>query len=126
MQQIIQTESAPAPIGPYNQAVRAGAFLFVSGQISLNPLSGEMIQDTIENETRQVLNNIKAILEKAGMNFSQIVKITIFLKDMNDFAQVNGVYGTFFSDNFPARETVQVSRLPKDANVEISVIAFNG
>ena len=126
MQQIIQTESAPAPIGPYNQAVRAGAFLFVSGQISLNPLSGEMIQDTIENETRQVLNNIKAILEKAGMNFSQIVKTTIFLKDMNDFAQVNGVYGTFFSDNFPARETVQVSRLPKDANVEISVIAFNG
>jgi 2-iminobutanoate/2-iminopropanoate deaminase len=126
MQQIIQTESAPAPIGPYNQAVRAGAFLFVSGQISLNPLNGEMIQDTIENETRQVLNNIKAILEKAGMNFSQIVKTTIFLKDMNDFTQVNGVYGTFFSENFPARETVQVSRLPKDANVEISVIAFNG
>lgn len=126
MKKIIQTESAPAPIGPYSQAVQAGAFLYVSGQIPLNPANGAMVQDTIENETTQVMLNLKAILEKAGMDFTHVVKTTIFLKDMNDFAKVNGVYGTFFSNNFPARETVQVSRLPKDANVEISVIAFNG
>lgn len=126
MKQIIQTDSAPSPIGPYNQAVKAGSFLFVSGQISIDPSTGQMIQDTVSNETRMVMHNLKAILEKAGMDFSHVVKTTIFLKDMNDFAAVNEVYGSFFKDNYPARETVQVSRLPKDANVEISVVAFNG
>jgi 2-iminobutanoate/2-iminopropanoate deaminase len=126
MKKIIQTDSAPAPIGPYNQAVKAGSFLFVSGQISIDPATGQMIQDTIANETRMVMQNLKAILEKAEMEFSHVVKTTIFLKDMNDFASVNEVYGSYFKDNYPARETVQVSRLPKDANVEISVVAFNG
>jgi 2-iminobutanoate/2-iminopropanoate deaminase len=126
MKKIIQTDSAPAPIGPYNQAVKAGSFLFVSGQISIDPATGQMIQDNIANETRMVMQNLKAILEKADMEFSHVVKTAIFLKDMNDFAAVNEVYGSYFKDNYPARETVQVSRLPKDANVEISVVAFNG
>ncbi len=126
MKKIIQTNSAPAPIGPYNQAVKAGSFLFVSGQISIDPATGQMIQDNIANETRMVMQNLKAILEKADMEFSHVVKTAIFLKDMNDFAAVNEVYGSYFKDNYPARETVQVSRLPKDANVEISVVAFNG
>lgn len=126
MKKIIQTDSAPAPIGPYNQAVKAGSFLFVSGQISIDPATGQMIQDNIANEARMVMQNLKAILEKAEMEFSHVVKTTIFLKDMNDFASVNEVYGSYFKDNYPARETVQVSRLPKDANVEISVVAFNG
>ena len=126
MKKIIQTDAAPAPIGPYNQAVMAGSFLFVSGQIALDPATGKMVQDQIGDETRMVMQNLKAVLEKAGMDFSHVVKTTIFLKDMNDFASVNEVYGTFFKDQFPARETVQVSRLPKDANVEISVVAFNG
>jgi 2-iminobutanoate/2-iminopropanoate deaminase len=126
MKKIIQTDSAPAPIGPYNQAVKAGSFLFVSGQISIDPATGQMIQDNIANEARMVMQNLKAILEKADMEFSHVVKTAIFLKDMNDFAAVNEVYGSYFKDNYPARETVQVSRLPKDANVEISVVAFNG
>ncbi|TAH39089.1 MAG: RidA family protein [Bacteroidetes bacterium] len=123
MKTIINTSGAPAPIGPYSQAVKAGNLLFVSGQIPLDPKSGELVNKDIEAETRQVMKNIEAILKEAGMNFNSIVKTSIFLKDMNDFAKVNAVYGENFSQNPPARETVQVSRLPKDVNVEISVIA---
>lgn len=123
MKKIIHTTQAPAPIGPYSQAVQAGGFLFVSGQIPINPASGELILDNIEQETHQVMANIKAILEVAGLDFANIVKTSIFLKNMDDFAKVNAVYGEYFTADFPARETVQVSRLPKDVNVEISVIA---
>ena len=123
MKKIIHTTQAPAPIGPYSQAVRAGGFLFVSGQIPLNPQSGDLIMDSIENETHQVMANIKAILQVEGLGFPNIVKTSIFLKNMDDFAKVNATYGEYFSGDFPARETVQVSRLPKDVNVEISVIA---
>lgn len=123
MKTIINTSGAPEPIGPYSQAVKAGNLLFVSGQIPLDPKSGELVNKDIEAETRQVMKNIEAILKEAGMNFNSIVKTSIFLKDMNDFAKVNAVYGENFSENPPARETVQVSRLPKDVNVEISVIA---
>lgn len=123
MKKIIHTTQAPAPIGPYSQAVQAGGFLFVSGQIPINPASGELILDNIEQETHQVMANIKAILEVAGLDFANILKTSIFLKNMDDFAKVNAVYGEYFTADFPARETVQVSRLPKDVNVEISVIA---
>jgi 2-iminobutanoate/2-iminopropanoate deaminase len=123
MKTIIKTAAAPAPIGPYNQAVLAGDTLYVSGQIALDTVTGKMIQDTIADETKQVLSNVSAILGEAGMGFENIVKTTIFLKNMGDFATVNEIYGSFFSSNFPARETVEVSRLPKEANVEISVVA---
>lgn len=121
MKTIINTSAAPAPIGPYNQAILAGNTLFVSGQIALS--NGIMMQETVVVETKQVMENIKAILTEAGMNFSNIVKTTIFLKNLNDFATVNEIYGSFFTNDFPARETVEVSKLPKEANVEISVIA---
>lgn len=120
---IVYTENAPAPIGPYSQAVWAGDLLFVSGQIPINPKSGELVTQDIEAETRQVLDNVDAILKAAGLGFANVIKSTIFLKDMNDFAKVNEVYGSYFSSDFPARETVQVAKLPKDVNVEISVIA---
>lgn len=123
MKKIIHTTYAPAPIGPYSQAVKAGNFLFVSGQIPINPESGELIVDSIENETHQVMANIGAILQATGLHFSNIVKTSIFLKNMDDFAKVNAIYGEYFTADFPARETVQVARLPKDVNVEISVIA---
>ena len=121
--QIINTTGAPAPIGPYNQAVKMGDFLFVSGQIPFHPGTYELIIDDITVATHLVMENIGAILEKAGANFSHIVKTTIFLTDMNKFGEVNEVYGTYFTDQFPARETVQVSGLPKGVNIEISVIA---
>lgn len=121
---IIFTEKAPAPIGPYSQGVRAGNMLFLSGQIAINPETGTIIQDSIEAETGQVMKNILALLETEGCNFSNIIKTSIFLKDMDDFGKVNGVYGSFFEKDFPARETVQVARLPKDVRVEISVIAI--
>ncbi len=121
---IIFTEKAPAPIGPYSQGVRTGNMLFLSGQIAINPETGTIIQDSIEAETGQVMKNILALLETEGCNFSNIIKTSIFLKDMDDFAKVNGVYGAFFEKDFPARETVQVARLPKDVRVEISVIAI--
>ena len=124
MKTIINTNNAPTPIGPYSQAVQFGNMLFVSGQIAINPATGELDLSTIENETHQVMKNIGAVLTKAGVDFSHIIKTGIFLKDMNQFAAVNEVYGSYFSGNFPARETVQVSRLPKDVNVEISVVAF--
>ena len=124
MKKIINTPDAPAPIGPYSQAVMAGNFLFLSGQIAINPSNGELISDDIKTETKQVMENIKAVLIEAGVDFSSIVKTSIFLKDMQNFAQVNEVYGAYFTDQFPARETVQVAGLPKNVNVEISVTAF--
>ena len=124
MKTIINTNNAPAPIGPYSQAVIAGGFLFVSGQIPMNPVSGELVMDDIKMETRQVMENINAILTEAGIDFSHVVKTSIFLKDMQNFSQVNEVYGTYFSDAFPARETVQVAGLPKNVNVEITVTAI--
>lgn len=125
MKKVINTNNAPAPIGPYSQAVAAGGFLFVSGQIPSNPATGEIVSGDIKAEAKQVMENIKAILTEAGLSFSNIVKTSIFLTDMGNFAQVNEVYGTYFSDQFPARETVQVASLPKNVNVEISVIAIN-
>jgi len=120
---IIQTDKAPAPIGPYSQAVLVNNMLYVSGQIAINPANGQLVLDNIIEETQQVMNNLKAILEAAGMDFSHVIKTTIFLKDMNQFASVNEVYGAFFKSDFPARETVQVAALPKFVNVEISVVA---
>ncbi|HTI59553.1 RidA family protein [Mucilaginibacter sp.] len=124
MKTIINTTNAPAPIGPYSQAVATGGFLFVSGQIPMNPATGEIISSDIKSETKQVMDNIGSILTEAGVSFADIVKTTIFLTDMQNFAQVNEVYGTYFTDQFPARETVQVAALPKNVNVEISVIAI--
>ena len=122
--EIIYTEGAPAPIGPYSQAVWAGNTLFVSGQIGINPETGELMDETIEEETIQVMENIQAILEAAELDFGHVVKATIFLFSIDDFARVNDVYARYFDHEFaPARETVEVSQLPKDVNVEISVIA---
>jgi 2-iminobutanoate/2-iminopropanoate deaminase len=123
MKKIISTTHAPAPIGPYSQAVAIGNLLFVSGQIPSNPVTGEIISSDIKAEAKQVMENIGAILSEAGLGFANVVKTTIFLTNMQTFAQVNEVYGSYFSDNFPARETVQVTALPKNMNVEISVIA---
>ncbi|WP_421945284.1 RidA family protein [Pedobacter sp.] len=126
MKQIINTTSAPAPIGPYNQAVLAGNFLFVSGQVAINPENGELNMPNVEEETHQVMRNLKAVLLEAGLTFDNIVKSSIFLTDMGNFAEVNEIYGKYFTADFPARETVQVSALPKNVNVEISVIAVVG
>ncbi len=120
---IIRTDNAPAPIGPYNQAVQFGNLLFISGQIALDPKTGNLVQGDIKTETAQVMKNLEAILKEAGMDFSNIIKTTIFLMDMGQFAQVNEVYGSHFDNMAPARETVQVSGLPKGVNVEISMIA---
>ena len=123
IKQIIETNNAPAPIGPYNQAVKTGNFLFVSGQVALKPGTNDLANADIIEETHQVLQNMKAILAEAGMDFSNIVKTTIFLSDMALFSQVNEIYTIYFDGNFPARETVAVKGLPKNANVEISAIA---
>ncbi|MBP7715434.1 MAG: RidA family protein [Bacteroidia bacterium] len=120
---IINTTQAPAPIGPYSQAVQCGNILFVSGQIALDPSSGQLITSSISAQTIRIMQNIEAILLAAGLNFSNIVKTTIFLTSMSDFDEVNKVYGSYFKDNFPARETVAVAGLPKGVNVEISVTA---
>lgn len=120
---IIRTDNAPAPIGPYNQAVQYGDILYVSGQIALDPNTNELVQDSIESETHMVMKNLKAVLAEAGMDFSNVIKSTIFLMDMGQFAQVNEVYGSYFGEHPPARETVQVAGLPKAVNVEISVVA---
>jgi 2-iminobutanoate/2-iminopropanoate deaminase len=120
---VINTTNAPAPIGPYNQAILKGDELFISGQICIDPVTGQLNNKDIATEARQVMLNLQAILDAAGMNFSHVIKTTIFLTDMNQFAQVNEVYGSFFVADFPARETVQVSALPKFVNVEISMIA---
>lgn len=122
--QIINTSDAPAPIGPYNQAVKAGGFLFISGQVAIVPGSSEIKTNDIREETVQVMNNLKAILTASGLDFSSVVKTTIFLKDMGSFSVVNEEYGKFFESDFPARETVAVKGLPKDVNVEISMIAI--
>lgn len=124
MKKIIETNNAPAPIGPYSQAVQAGNFLFVSGQVAINPKNGELNLVNIEEETHQVMRNLKAVLLEAGLTFDNVVKSTIFLSNMGTFAQVNEIYGQYFTSAFPARETVQVSVLPKNVNVEISVIAI--
>ena len=121
---IIKTDKAPAPIGPYNQAIKAGNMLFVSGQIALDPVTGELRINNIAQETNQVMNNITAILTEAGAGFEHIVKTTIFLSDMSLFAEVNEIYGKYFSGDFPARETVAVKGLPKNVHVEISVTAI--
>lgn len=120
---IIYTQSAPDPIGPYSQAVFVNGLLFVSGQIALDPFSGTLVIDNIEKETKQVMENIQAILDAAEMDFSNVVKSSIFLSDMGNFPRVNEVYGKYFGENPPARETVEVAKLPRNVNVEISVIA---
>lgn len=121
--QIINTPNAPAPIGPYNQATLSGNILYISGQICIDPVSGELKNKDIQEETHKVMKNLKAILAAAEMNFSHILKTTIFITDMHQFAAVNEVYGKYFESDFPARETVQVAALPKFVNVEISMIA---
>ncbi len=121
--QIINTEKAPAPIGPYNQAVQTGNLIFISGQVAIDPATSQLKIGSINEETHQVMNNLDAILKKAGISFSNVVKTTIFLSDMNLFAEVNEIYGKYFDADFPARETVAVKGLPKNVNVEISMIA---
>lgn len=125
MKKIIFTDKAPAPIGPYNQAVLFGNTLYTSGQIAINPANGELVLDTIEDETKLVMENLKAVLEAAEMTFENVVKVSIFISDMNNFARINGVYGSYFDEaTAPARETVQVACLPKNVNVEISAVAI--
>jgi 2-iminobutanoate/2-iminopropanoate deaminase len=120
---VVYSSDAPEPIGPYSQAIQAGNLLFISGQIAIQRASGNILTATIEEEANQVMINLGEILKAAGMDFTNVVKSTIFLKDMNNFPKVNAVYGNYFKANPPARETVEVSRLPKDVNVEISCIA---
>lgn len=121
--QIIVTEKAPAPIGPYNQAVKAGGFLFISGQVCLDPATGNLVNTDVKAEAHQVMKNLRTILEEAKMTFDHVVKTSIFLSDMSLFADVNEVYGSYFNGDFPARETVAVKGLPRNVNVEISMIA---
>ncbi|MFZ4105469.1 RidA family protein [Flavobacterium sp.] len=125
MKRIINTPNAPAPIGPYNQAILIGDTLYTSGQIALDPVTMELVLESIEAETTQVMQNMKAVLEAAGMTFENVVKSTIFIMDMNDFARINSIYGSYFDEKTaPARETVQVAGLPKEVNIEISMIAI--
>jgi 2-iminobutanoate/2-iminopropanoate deaminase len=123
MKKIINTPNAPAPIGPYSQAVLSGNMLFVSGQVAINPATGDLVLDSLEAETTQVMHNLQAVLLAANASFDNVVMTTIFLTDMGDFATVNAIYGKYFSENYPARATVAVKTLPKNVNVEISVIA---
>ena len=123
MKKVIYTKDAPEPIGPYSQGILIDKILFVSGQIAINPVTGNLMLDNVHEEAAQIMRNIGAILKAAGMDYSNIVKTTIFLTNMNNFSSVNEVYGSFFKDSFPARETVQAARLPKDVNIEISVTA---
>lgn len=124
MKTIINTENAPSPVGPYNQSVKVGNILFVSGQIAINPTNGELIQSSIEEETAQVMKNLGAVLDKAGMNYENIVKASVFVKDMNLYSRINTVYAKYFDEaTAPARELVEVANLPKFVNIEISVIA---
>lgn len=120
---IINTTAAPAPIGPYNQAVMVNGTLYISGQICIDPATGNMKNKDVQEETHQVMHNLRAILDAAGLKFSNVVKTTIFITDMNRFSEINEVYGKYFEGDFPARETVQVSALPRFVNVEISMIA---
>lgn len=124
MKKIINTPNAPKPIGPYNQAVLVGNMLYTSGQIAVNPTTNELVQDSIESETRQVMENLKAVLAEVGMDFENAVKCSIFISDMNNFSKINKVYSEYFKEETaPARETVEVANLPKFVNVEISLIA---
>ena len=123
MRQAVSSDQAPAAIGPYSQAIKAGSLLFVSGQIPLDPVTGAMVDGDIAAQTHRVFANLKAILEAAGASFDNVVRTTVYLADMNDFGTVNEIYGTYFSSPAPARATVQAARLPKDARVEIDVIA---
>lgn len=120
---VIYSNQAPEPIGPYSQAIQAGNLLFVSGQIAIDRNSGNLVSGSLADETHQVMKNLKAVLNAANMDFTNVVKCSIFLKDMNSFGEVNAIYGEYFNTNPPARETVEVSRLPKDVRVEISCIA---
>jgi len=124
MKKVISIPGAPAPIGPYSQAILKNDTLYVSGQIPLNPFSGNLVIDSIQNSTHQVMKNIVALLNEAGMTIDNVVKCSIFLKDLNDFAEMNTVYGSYFGDVPPARETVQVAKLPLDVPIEISCIAI--
>ena len=123
MKKVIYTKNAPEAIGPYSQAILSNNTLYTSGQIAINPISGDLIMDSITNETHQVMKNLQAVLEAAEMNFSHVLKCTVFLKDMNQYADINSVYAEYFDEAPPAREAVQVSVLPKNVNVEISLIA---
>ncbi len=122
--QTIFTEKAPKAIGPYSQAVKANGFVYISGQIPINPATGEVVKSGIEDEVNQVMKNLKAIIEEAGSSLSQVVKTTIYLKDINDFDAVNKTYGQYFEEHKPARATVQVARLPKDVSVEIDAVCI--
>lgn len=124
MKKIINTSNAPAPIGPYSQAVLVGNTLYTSGQIAINPVTNELVLSNIKDETKMVMENLKAVLQAAEMDFAHVIKCSIFIADMNDFAHINEVYGSYFKSDFPARETVQVACLPKNVNVEISAIAI--
>tara|TARA_B100001142_G_C14132883_1_gene577566 strand:- start:135 stop:512 length:378 start_codon:yes stop_codon:yes gene_type:complete len=124
MKTTIETIQAPVPIGPYSQAVLSGNTLYTSGQIAINPETGDLVMSSIEEETHQVMNNVKAVLAKAGMTFDHVIKTSIFISDMDNFGRINKIYGQYFTTDFPARETVEVARLPKDVNVEISMIAI--
>src|SRR5690606_30396932 len=124
MKEIIKSEAAPNPIGPYSHAVKAGNFIFLSGQVGVNPSTGELIKDDIKKEATQVMENLKSVLQAANADFSKVVKTSIFLSDMSLFADVNEVYGSYFQGNYPARETVAVKTLPRNANVEISMIVM--
>lgn len=127
MKKIIHTIHAPAPVGPYSQAVMGGPWLYISGQIAVNPATGEIINRTIEEETHQILTNLKVILTEAGMGFEHVVKCTVYVRDMEHYGIINAIYGEYFGlDKAPARELVEVTRLPKDVNLEISAIAYSG
>jgi 2-iminobutanoate/2-iminopropanoate deaminase len=123
MKEAVSSPDAPRAIGPYSQAVRAGQLLFVSGQVALDPTTGQIVAGDIETQTRRVFDNLAAVLKAGGRSFADVVRTTVFLADMNDFTAVNDVYGTYFSTPYPARATVQVARLPKDARIEIDLIA---
>ena len=124
MKKVVKTNEAPPPVGPYNQAISAGNLIFTAGQIPLNPVTGELVGTDVRNQTEQVLKNVKAVLEAAGSNLSKVLKTTVFLKNMDDFAAMNEVYAKYFEDEAPARSAVEVSRLPKDVLVEIECIAL--
>lgn len=124
MKKIVNSINAPAPIGPYSQAVMHGNTLYISGQIAIDQAAGKLIQNDIQQETEQVMKNLSYILEEAGLSFANVIKCSIFIKSMDDFALINEIYGKYFTSNPPARETVEVSRLPKNVNVEISCIAI--
>jgi len=126
VKQIVRTEAAPQAIGPYSQAVVAGGFVFASGQIPTDPATGQFVEGGVSEQTRQVLRNLSKVLEAAGTGLERVVKTTVFLADMNDFAEMNEVYGSFFGENPPARSTVEAARLPRDARVEIDVVALAG